>query len=63
MDLNEYVSETLVRERHRERLAEARRLHAVRAAAPRRRLRLALGTALLRAGAWLLRDEPARLQA
>ncbi|MCL6640544.1 MAG: hypothetical protein K6T92_04135 [Candidatus Rokubacteria bacterium] len=63
MDLNEYVSEALVRERHRELMAEARRLQVVRAAAPRRRLRAALGTALIRAGARLLRDEPAHLPA
>lgn len=63
MDLNEYASETLVRERSRELMAEARRLHAAGAAAPRRRLRVTLGTALIRAGAWLLREEAARLSA
>jgi hypothetical protein len=59
MDWNEYVTEALVRERQRTLVAEARRWRA----APRRRLRLAVGTALIRAGAWLLRDESARRRA
>jgi CRISPR/Cas system endoribonuclease Cas6 (RAMP superfamily) len=63
MNLNEYVSEALVRERHRELMLEARRIRVARAAAPRRRLRAALGAALIRLGARLLRDEPAHLPA
>ena len=56
MHFNEYTMERLVKERHAE-LLEAARLEALLRQAPSRSsaLRLALGTAHLRLGAWLLR--------
>lgn len=58
MDFDEYVALALIRQRHEELIAVARRhalLRAVRT--PRRPLRTALGAALIRAGAWLLREQ------
>ena len=64
MDFNEYTTVALVRERHAEMLEAARRESLLRGAPrPRRPLRAALGTALIRLGAWLLREQypaPAR---
>jgi hypothetical protein len=55
MDFNDFATHMLIKQRHAELLAEARH----RALAPPRRtqrLRAAVGTALIRAGAWLLRE-------
>jgi hypothetical protein len=64
MDFNEYTTAMLVRERHAEMVDAARRDALLRTAPTARRpLRAALGTALIRAGAWLLREHypaPAR---
>lgn len=58
MDFNEYAITSLVRQRHAEMVATAAR-HAI-ARQQRRRppvdLRAALGAALIRLGAWLLRE-------
>jgi hypothetical protein len=63
MDFNEYVCAALIRERRRELEAEAHRRSLARATRPRRRWRAALGTALVRAGGWLLREDAVRLSA
>jgi hypothetical protein len=58
MDFNEYVTLALIRQRHAELTAVAQRdalLRTVRT--PRRPLRTALGTVLIRLGAWLLRGQ------
>ncbi|MBI4610374.1 MAG: hypothetical protein HY726_15365 [Candidatus Rokubacteria bacterium] len=66
MDFNDYVVEQLVKER----LREAQRLAALgawhdRPRAPRRRLRAAMGLAMIRVGRWVLgqpvEGEPAAL--
>ena len=58
MDFNEYTTAALVRERHAEMIEAARR-EALRqtVTGPRRPLRTTLGTALIRLGAWLLREQ------
>lgn len=57
MDFNEYIGSWMVRERHAELMAAARRQALIsEARRSRRSLRAMLGTALIRAGAWLLRD-------
>ncbi len=64
MEFNEYVTSWMVRERHAELTATARSAALARqASAPRRRLRVALGTALIRTGAWLLRKHYATREA
>ncbi len=61
--LSEYAAMALVKERHRQLIAEARGDAILRARPPRgRRVRVSLGTALIRVGAWLLREEYARAQ-
>ncbi len=58
MDFNEYTMTWLIRQRHAEMVEAARRYALVKQAPPRAgRLRLALGTVLIRMGAWLLRRE------
>jgi hypothetical protein len=58
MDLNEYTMTWLIRQRHAELLEAARHYALMRRVRPRfGRLRLALGTVLIRMGAWLLRRE------
>jgi hypothetical protein len=55
MDFNEFTVHWLIKQRHAELIAEARH----RSLAPSRRarpLRATVGTALIRAGAWLLRE-------
>jgi hypothetical protein len=57
MDFNEYTALMLVRERHAEILAAARRDALAKDAIRRRRtLRATLGTVLIRVGARLLRE-------
>lgn len=57
MDFNQYTASWMVRERHAELMAAARRQALIyEARRSRRSLRATLGTALIRAGAWLLRD-------
>ncbi|MGH7309217.1 MAG: hypothetical protein ACREK6_11030 [Candidatus Rokuibacteriota bacterium] len=58
MDVNDYTLTWLVRQRHAEML-EAAQHRALLARVPPRsgRLRLAVGTVLIRMGAWLLRRE------
>jgi hypothetical protein len=57
MDLNEYTTGVLIKQRHAELMAEARRQALLRRGGqPRRPLRVTLGTALIRLGAWLLRE-------
>lgn len=58
MDFNEYVLTSLIKQRHAEMVAAARRDALRRAHTPRSRaLRVTLGTVLIRAGARLLRDQ------
>jgi len=58
MDFNEYTTMWLIKQRHAEMMEVARRQALLRQARPQSgRLRLALGTALIRVGAWLLRRE------
>lgn len=58
MDHNEYATSILIKQHHAELIAEARRDALVRQASVRRRpWRAALGTALIRLGAWLLREQ------
>jgi hypothetical protein len=57
MDFNEYAALMIVRERHAEMIAAARRDALVRRYTQQRRtFRAALGTTLIRLGAWLLRE-------
>jgi len=57
MDFNDYAALMMVRERHAEMIAAARRDALVRRLPRRHRtLRAALGTTLIRLGAWLLRE-------
>ncbi len=57
MDLNEYTLMLLLQDRHTEMVATTRRDALLREATrPRRPFRAALGTALIRLGAWLLRQ-------
>lgn len=58
MDFNEYTAMWLIKQRHAEMIDAARR-QSLASQAPQRenRLRLAVGTALIRAGAWLLRRQ------
>jgi hypothetical protein len=57
MDYNEYATIMLVRERHAELVAAARRDALARGpSGPRRTFRATLGTVLIRLGAWLLRE-------
>jgi hypothetical protein len=58
MDLNEYTMGILIKQRHADLMAEAGR-HALlrRSGTARRPLRTMLGTALIRLGAWLLREQ------
>ena len=57
---NDYATQVLIKQRHAALLEEARReavLRIVRASkAPRRSLRVTIGTGLIRWGAWLLRE-------
>jgi len=56
MEFNEYATQALIKQRHDEMIAAARSEAVVRAMKPRRRpVRVAVGTALIRLGAWLLR--------
>ncbi|OLB10701.1 MAG: hypothetical protein AUI04_11730 [Candidatus Rokubacteria bacterium 13_2_20CM_2_64_8] len=59
MEYNEYATQVLIKQRHAELMASAHREAVARAArserARRRSLRVALGTGLIRWGAWLLR--------
>jgi hypothetical protein len=57
MDFNDYAALMMVRERHAE-MVEAARRDALARRAPRRHrtVRAALGTTLIRLGAWLLRE-------
>lgn len=57
MDYNEYSITALVQQRHAEMVAEARR-HAMarQHRRPRPDVRAAVGAALIRLGAWLLRE-------
>jgi hypothetical protein len=58
MDFNEYTAMWLIKQRHAEMLEAARRYALLKHVPPRTsRLRLALGTALIRLGAWLLRRQ------
>ena len=58
MDFNEYVALMMVRERHAEMIAAARRDAVLKSVArPRGPIRVAVGTALIRLGAWLLREQ------
>jgi hypothetical protein len=58
MDFNEYTMSVLIKQRHADLLAAARREALLRSLSPPRRpLRAALGTALIRLGAWLLREQ------
>ncbi|HEV8640513.1 MAG TPA: hypothetical protein VGV13_05385 [Methylomirabilota bacterium] len=58
MDLNEYYAEHLIKDRLADLYAEAHRDRLRRLARPPHRpLRVALGTALIKVGAWLLRDQ------
>ena len=58
MEYNEYATQILIKQRHEEmREAAHREALAREAAPPRRPLRSALGTALIRWGAWLLREK------
>ncbi len=62
MDYSDYAATLLIKQRHAE-LIEAARRQALAQRLPRRRpLRTALGTALIRAGAWLIgeREAPRR---
>ena len=64
MDFNEYAASYMLRERHAELIAAAHReALASQAGRPRRPLRVALGTALIRTGAWLLREHYAAREA
>ncbi len=55
MEFNDYFVERLVKERLAETRAAAARAHLLdRSRRPRRPLRVTVGTALVRAGAWLL---------
>jgi hypothetical protein len=64
MEFNEYTASWMLRERHAELMAAARRQALVsQARGPRRPLRVSLGTALIRTGAWLLRDHYAAREA
>ncbi|MBI4247472.1 MAG: hypothetical protein HY614_09835 [Candidatus Rokubacteria bacterium] len=57
MEFNDHFVEWLVKQRLTERRADAQRYHLLsKLKRPRRPLRVALGTALIRAGAWLLRE-------
>lgn len=57
MDFNEYTALMLVRDRHAEMLAAARRDALAKGATrPHRPFRATLGTVLIRLGAWLLRE-------
>ena len=57
MDLNEYTLMLLLQDRHTDMVAAAQRDALLRGATrPRRPFRAALGTALMRLGAWLLRE-------
>jgi hypothetical protein len=55
MDYNEFAADILIKQRHAELMAEARRRSLVPPRHPRP-LRATVGTALIRAGAWLLRE-------
>jgi hypothetical protein len=58
MDFNEYTAMLLIKQRHAEMIESARRQAlANRARRQDSRLRLAVGTALIRVGAWLLRRQ------
>lgn len=65
MDYDPYISELLVEQRLAALRAQAERDRLIRAArGSRRSLRIALGTVLIRVGAWLARgDESARVPA
>lgn len=57
MEFNDYFVEWMVKQRLTERRADAQRYHLLSQLTRRRRpLRVVLGTALIRAGAWLLRE-------
>lgn len=57
MDFNDYLTGRMIEQRHAELTAAARNDALARAGAgPRRPLRVALGTLLIRAGARLLRE-------
>jgi hypothetical protein len=56
MDLNDYTMSFLIKQRHADLLAAARREALLRPRdTVRRPLRVTLGTTLIRLGAWLLR--------
>ena len=60
MEYNEYAAQVLIRQRHAELMQAAHRealVRAAKSARPQRRpFRVALGTGLIRWGAWLLRE-------
>ena len=57
MEHNDYATRVLLKQRHDELMAAARKDAMLRAAGVHRRpLRAALGMALIRVGAWLLRE-------
>jgi len=60
MEYNEYAAQVLIRQRHAELMEAAHRealARAAKSARPHRRpFRVALGTGLIRWGAWLLRE-------
>ena len=55
MDYDEYALTFLIKQRHAELMAEARRRSLLQYRQRSQPLRVALGTALIRAGAWLMR--------
>jgi hypothetical protein len=59
MDFNEYTTMWLIKQRHADLLDAARRQAIAERVRPRHhgRVRLVVGTALIRVGAWLLRRE------
>jgi len=58
MDFNEYTAMWILKQRHAEMMEAARRQALLKHAKPQAsRLRLALGTVLVRMGAWLLRRQ------
>jgi hypothetical protein len=58
MDHDEFALRILLKQRHADMLAEARRRSLLQQRQPRPPLRVALGTTLIRVGAWLMRESP-----
>jgi hypothetical protein len=58
MDYNEYALSVLIEQRHAEMVAQARQAADLRRHGARRgEVRAAVGAALIRLGAWLLRED------